>query len=103
MNTIDPGWILMENQSTDDVFGNPRLVQNIRHTVGHYITIHCNSVNRRVMEEATLKGYGTAWFDEVAISNILSYSRIRYKYPVHYETEVNYFSIIKPYKEVLFR
>ena len=44
-----------------------------------------------------------AWFDEGSITNIISFSSIRDKYPIRYETEGNYFYIVKPYKEILFR
>ena len=33
-NTINPGWILLGNQSIADVFSNPQLVKNIRHARG---------------------------------------------------------------------
>ena len=38
--TIDPGWILMDNKSITDVFSNPRLLHNICHARGNYITIN---------------------------------------------------------------
>ena len=81
---------------------NPQLLYNMRHADGRYITIICNAGNLRVMKEAILKGCGAVWFDEGAISNILSFSRIRYNYPFRYDTKGGYCSIIKPYKEVLF-
>ena len=65
----------------------PCLVQDIRHTGGRYTTIHYNSEKHRVMKEATLKGYGTLWFDEGAIANIISFSRIRENYHIFYDTE----------------
>ena len=74
---IDPGWILMKNQSTVDVFSNPRMVQSICHIRGRYITTHCNAVKHRVMKEATLKVYRTVWFDEGDIANIISLRIIR--------------------------
>ena len=80
------------------MFGNPRMVKNICHTGRRYITIHSNYGMIRVTKEATLKGYGTVWFDEGAITNILSLGSIRGKYSVRYDTEGNYFLIIKPDK-----
>ena len=101
--TIDPGWILLDNNSTADVLIDPQLVYNIRHVRGGYIKIHQNAGKRRVAKGATLKVYETVWFYEGDIANILSFSSIREKHPVHYDTEGNYFSILKPYNEVLIR
>ena len=72
-----------------DPTGKSVHMHNIRHSGGRYIMIHCNSINFRVMKEATLNGYGVVWFDEGAIANILSFRRIREKYPVCYETKGN--------------
>ena len=91
----------MDNHSTVEVFSNHQLVQNIRHNGGSYIIIYCNDGNRRVTKESTLIGYVSVWFYEGAIANILSFIRIRNKYTVRYDTKGRYFSIIKPYKEVL--
>ena len=55
------------------------------------------------MHESTLIGYGEVWFDEGTIAKILSFSRIREKYIVPYDTKGNYFYIIKPGNEILFR
>ena len=98
---IKTGWIMMYNQYTSDVFSNPRLVKNIHNEGGCYITIHCDAGKRHVTKEATLKVYGTVWFDEGAIENTLSFIRIREKYPICYDTNGKYFSILKPDKEVL--
>ena len=86
---IDPVWILLYNHSTEDAFSNPRLVQNILHYVEQYIMIQYNSGKRRVIKEATLKGYGTSWFDKGTIPNILSFTRITENHPFCYETKGN--------------
>ena len=36
-------WVLLDNQSTIDVFVNRRLLKNIRH-IGQYIYIHCDRI-----------------------------------------------------------
>ena len=79
------------------------MVQNINHAKGRYIAIHFNSGKHWVTKEANIKGYGPVWFDKGSISNILSFIRIREKYPACYGTEGGYCSLMKPDKEVLFR
>ena len=100
---IEMGWILLDNHSTADVFSNSRLVQNICHSGRSYIAFHLNARKCRVMKESILEGYGTVWFDQGAITNILSFSGIGQNYPVRYDTEGNFFYIMKPDKEFLFR
>jgi hypothetical protein len=39
---INPNWILLENQSTVDVFYNHRLLKNIQE-VDTWMDIHCNA------------------------------------------------------------
>ena len=84
---IEPGWFLLENQSTADVFRNSRLVQNIHNYGGGYITIHRNAGKLRDTKEATIKVCGAVWFDEEDITNILYFSMIMDNYSVCYDTE----------------
>ena len=73
---IEPVCILMSNHSTQEMFSNLWMVQNIFHTRGRYTTIHCNYQKRCITKEATLKGYGLVWFDEGTIANIIYFSGI---------------------------
>ena len=41
------------------------------------------------MREETIKVYGTVWYDEMAITNILYLRNIREKYTVRYGTKGN--------------
>ena len=75
------------NQSTSDVFSNPRMAKNICHDRGIYTANHCNPRKRHTTKEATIKGYGVVWFDEGITSNIIYFSRIMENCPVRYETE----------------
>lgn len=68
-------WILLDNQSTVDVFYNAELLQNIRQ-VGSSIQIHCNAGITTTNLKGDLPGYGTVWYHPKGIANILSLSRV---------------------------
>jgi len=56
---IPKTWILLDSQSTVDVFSNPRLLTNIRSSKTT-LTLHCNARRSTVTKKGDLKGYGTA-------------------------------------------
>jgi hypothetical protein len=80
-HTISQDWILLDNQSTVDVFINPRLEKDVRvtDTIMH---IHCHSGTSCTRLQASLPGYGTVWFDPKGIANILSLSNLKKTYRV---------------------
>jgi hypothetical protein len=39
---VNPNWILLDSQSSADIFCNPNLITNIRRT-GKSIKVHCNA------------------------------------------------------------
>jgi hypothetical protein len=84
--SIPKSWILLDNQSTVDMFHNEKLLQNIR-TIDTYMDIHCNAGVTSTNMVGDLHGYGTVWYHPNGIANILSLKRVKEKYLVTYNSQ----------------
>ena len=88
-------WILLDSQSTVDVFCNAGLLVNIR-TVNHRMYIHCNAGIMWTDQQGDLPGYGRVWFCPNAIANILSLHNVSRRYRVEFNSkEGNQFVVTK--------
>jgi hypothetical protein len=84
---VEYEWILLDNQSTLDVFSNPNLLTNIRESE-RSMTIHCNAGKTTTSQVGNLDGYGTVWYNPSGIANILSLSCvISNGYVVQYDSQ----------------
>ena len=81
-------WVLLDNQSTINVFVNRRLLKNIRR-IEQYMYIHCTAGVTRTNLVGDLPGYGTVWFHPDGIANILSLSRVKTKYRITFDSDEN--------------
>jgi hypothetical protein len=93
--TIPPTWLLLDNQSTVDVFANGNMLKDI-HQVDDEMVIASNGGSNVTSEMGTLPGYGLVWYDPVGIANIVSLSRVREKYHVSFNSDNNIFIVTKP-------
>ncbi len=94
---VPDSWILLDNQSTVDVFHNASLLHNIREA-DSFMDIHCNAGITSTNLIGDLPGYGTVWFHPKGIANILSLARVKERgYRVVYDSEHgNCFRVTKP-------
>jgi hypothetical protein len=83
--TIPESWILLDNQSTVDMFANASLLRNIRKATST-MKILCNAGVAMTNLIGELPGYGTVWYNKDSIANILSLARVKKKFQVMFDS-----------------
>ncbi|VEU41596.1 unnamed protein product [Pseudo-nitzschia multistriata] len=87
---VDPAWILLDSESSINLICNKAMVKNIRVSPNaRYMNIHCNSGVARTNLIAELPGFGTVWFYEKGIANVLSLALVTDRYRVTMDSAVD--------------
>ena len=82
---VNPMWMLLDNQSTVNVFYNPRLLRNIR-KAPNFLTIYSTGGPTETNLIGDLPGFGVIWFHPKGIANILSLSKVKKKFRITYDS-----------------
>jgi hypothetical protein len=83
---VNKNWILLDNCSTTNIICNMKLLTTIQ-TADTVLKIHCNSRSKVVTQVDTLCNYGTVWYSNDALANILSLTRVKNPFPIKYDQE----------------
>jgi hypothetical protein len=104
-------WLLLDSQSSTDMFCNPRYLTNIKNA-SRSVIIHCNAGATRCTKEGIFK---SAMFGEIpvrynprGICNVLSFKTVKSMFPITYRSEPDdggkaAFEVHTPHGVVLFR
>ena len=98
---IKDTWMLLDSQSTVDVFSNSDLLTKI-HKTNTILRIRCNAGMKTTEYKGYLSGYGWVWYYPDGIANILSLSRVKDRFRVTFDSATdNCFRVHKDNGKIL--
>ena len=83
---VDPHWILLDTQSTVNLFSNRSLLRKIRKTTGYPLRCYCNGGFQDSTLVGDLDGYGDVWYNPRSLANILSMALVSDLFRVSFDS-----------------
>ena len=84
---INPNWILLDSQSTINIFNNRKLFKYIRPcNKNETVRCYCNGGYQDTNEIGEVPGIGMVYYNQMSLANILSLSHIDNMYRVTYDS-----------------
>jgi hypothetical protein len=85
---IDQDWILLDSESTVNMFSNRKFLRNIRLCDRERgLRVHSNGGHQDTHLVGDLPGFGTVWYNKHSLANILSLAAVRKIYKVTMNTD----------------
>jgi len=82
---IPTSWMLLDSQSTVDIFCNAKMLSNT-HDAKWHLVLQCKACT--TSNKGDPKGYGTRWSHPDGNANILSLNNVQKKYRVTFNSEL---------------
>lgn len=83
---VDRHWVLIDNQSTVDLFSNTDLLEDV-HEGEHEVTVTSDGGVTTTKLVGHLPGYGWVYVNPDGIANILSFYRVWKRFPIGFSSE----------------
>ena len=84
---IPEDWVILDNQSTVNVFQNKKYLKNILQ-IDSYVVIKCNAGSRTTNWVGDFSGYpDPVWYDPGGIANIISLNRAEEYFKINYSSK----------------
>ena len=84
---LNASWVLLDTQSSCDIFNNERLLEDIQEKKGKGLTLYSNGDGTiRTNMVGTVVGYGEVWYHPQSLANIMSFANVRRKFKVEIST-----------------